>query len=116
MNEVEKVKNICKERNIPISQLEKDCGFCNGYVGQLKKGVFPSDRLMRIAKYLNLSLSDLSDAATNVPVSYMATTQGGEEIIIDQDIKDVLDSPDKDRLLAYAKKLKELRNMDDELK
>lgn len=35
MNAVERVKTICKERKIPISKLESDCGFSNGYIGQL---------------------------------------------------------------------------------
>lgn len=32
MNAVDKVKTICKERGIPISRLERNCGFSNGYV------------------------------------------------------------------------------------
>lgn len=59
MNSVERVKKICKERNIPISKLEKDLGYSNGYIGQLRKGVFPSDRLADIAEYLDLSVSYL---------------------------------------------------------
>lgn len=55
MNSVERVKNLCKERKIPISKLEKDLGFSNGYIGQLRKGVFPADRLASIANYLNVS-------------------------------------------------------------
>lgn len=55
MNSVERVKNICRERRIPISRLEKDLGFANGYVGQLKKGTFPDERLDKIADYLNVS-------------------------------------------------------------
>lgn len=55
MNSVEKVKAICKARKIAISKLEKDLGYANGYIGQLRKGVFPSDRLMQIAEYLNVS-------------------------------------------------------------
>ena len=55
MNAVERVKSICKERKIPISKLEADCGFSNGYIGQLRKGTFPNDRLITISKYLNLS-------------------------------------------------------------
>lgn len=45
MNSVERVKQLCKERKIPISRLEKDLGFANGYIGQLRKGTFPDDRL-----------------------------------------------------------------------
>lgn len=55
MNSVERVKQVCKERKIPISRLEKELGFANGYIGQLKKGSFPDDRLRAIAKYLNVS-------------------------------------------------------------
>ena len=54
MNAVERVKAICKERKIPISKLESDCGFANGYIGQLRKGVFPDDRILKIAEYLNV--------------------------------------------------------------
>lgn len=55
MNSVERVKAICKERKIPISKLESDLGFSNGYVGQLRKGVFPADRLAKIAHYLEVT-------------------------------------------------------------
>lgn len=55
MNGVDRVKAICKERKIPISKLERDLGYANGYISQLRKGVFPSDRLMEIAEYLSVS-------------------------------------------------------------
>ena len=57
MNDVEKVKQICKERKIAISKLEKDLGFANGYIGQLKKGYFPSDRAKKISSYLGIDLN-----------------------------------------------------------
>ncbi len=60
MTTVEKVKAICKERKIPISRLERDLGFANGYIGQLKKGTFPDDRLSAIADYLNVQVSYLT--------------------------------------------------------
>lgn len=60
MNAVERVKSICKERKIPISKLESDCGFSNGYIGQLRKGTFPDDRLHIIADYLNEDAEYLS--------------------------------------------------------
>ncbi len=55
MNSVERVKFLCKERKIPLSRLERDLGFANGYIGQLRKGVFPDDRLAMIADYLGVS-------------------------------------------------------------
>lgn len=65
MNSVDRVKAICKERKIPISKLEKDLGFANGYIGQLKKGVFPDDRLAKIARYLNVDISYLLSGEKN---------------------------------------------------
>lgn len=110
MNEVDKVKAICKERKIAISKLEKECGFCNGYIGQLKKGIFPSDRLIKIANFLNVPLSYLSDTAANTQIN---CTEDGELIFIDNDIKKAMEGPYKDRLLAYAKKLIELQEMEE---
>lgn len=55
MNGVDRVKAICKERKIPFSKLEKDLGYGNGYIGQLRRGVFPSDRLVEIADYLGVT-------------------------------------------------------------
>ena len=56
MNTVDRIKEICKERKIAISALEKNCGFSNGYIGQLKKGTVPDDRLRKISEYLNVSI------------------------------------------------------------
>lgn len=66
MNTVEKIKAICKERNVPISRLEKSCGFANGYIGQLRKGTIPADRLAKIASFLDLNIEDLLGVQTNV--------------------------------------------------
>lgn len=55
MNSVERVKAICKEHKIPISKIERDLGYANGYISQLKKGVFPANRLQDIAEYLGVS-------------------------------------------------------------
>ena len=59
MNSVERVKTICKDRKIPISKLERDLGYSNGYIGQLRKGTFPNDRLKEIAEYLEVSIDYL---------------------------------------------------------
>lgn len=67
MNSVERVKTICKERKIAISRLEKDLGYANGYIGQLRKGVFPDDRLAEIAAYLSVSTTFLMTGKENAP-------------------------------------------------
>ena len=55
MNSVERVKALCKAKKIPLYKLEKDLGFANGYIGQLRKGTLPADRLEKIAEYLEVS-------------------------------------------------------------
>ena len=69
MNSVERVKAICKERKIPISKLENDLTFSNGYIGQLRKGVFPADRLVKIANYLDVSVDYLLTGEEKKPIS-----------------------------------------------
>lgn len=55
MDAVERIKKICKERKIAISKLEKECGFANGYIRSLKEGTIRSDRLFKIADYLDVN-------------------------------------------------------------
>lgn len=59
MNSVERIKCLCKERKISIAKLERDCGFANGYIGQLRKGMLPADRLKTVSEYLNVSINEL---------------------------------------------------------
>ena len=62
-NSVEYVREICGIRNIPISQLEKDCGFANGYLNPKKLKRIPYERAKKIAEYLGLSLEYMLDGA-----------------------------------------------------
>lgn len=90
MNSVDRVKNICKERKIPISRLERDLGFSNGYIGQLKKGIFPADRLNSIANYLNLSPQYIMTGQENETDQYYhddETTQIAQEIFKNKELR-----------------------------
>ncbi len=69
MNSVERVKKICKSRHIPIYKLERDLGYANGYIGQLKKGVFPMNRHLEIARYLGVSPEYLATGVERIPMS-----------------------------------------------
>lgn len=54
MNVVERVQYECKKKKIPISRLERECGFSNGYIRNLREGKIPADRLQIIADYLKV--------------------------------------------------------------
>lgn len=90
MNSVDRVKNICKERKIPVSRLERDLGFSNGYIGQLKKGTFPADRLNSIANYLNLSPQYIMTGQENETEQYYhdeETAQMAQEIFENKELR-----------------------------
>lgn len=87
MNSVELVKSICKERKIPISKLERDLGYANGYIGQLRKGTFPSNRLVEIAQYLSIPTSYLMNGENE---NEKAPTEDGER----SENGDILDEVD----------------------
>lgn len=64
-NSVQYVRDICKERKIAISQLEKDCGFANGYLNPKKIVKISYDRAIVIAKYLDISVEDILNGPEN---------------------------------------------------
>lgn len=88
MNEVEKVKALCKERKIPLARIEKELGFANGYISGLKKGTFPSNRLMLIADYLNVPVEELTSDQLNYgivkPVQAIGSPESGQLYYLDE--------------------------------
>lgn len=52
-NSVDYVRGVCERHGIPVSKLEKDCGFSNGYLNPKKLKKIPYDRAIVIAKYLS---------------------------------------------------------------
>ena len=75
MNAVELVKQICKERGISIAKLERDCDFSNGYIGKVKKGVFPVDKAQRISDYLGIDLNLLIGVQTDEQPGYYINSE-----------------------------------------
>lgn len=95
MNSVERVKTICKERKIPISKVERDLGYANGYIGQLKKGVFPADRLQDIAEYLGVSSEYLLNGDEKEENKYYIneeTAEMAQALFENQDLRVLFDA------------------------
>ncbi|MBR0081577.1 MAG: hypothetical protein IJP98_02420 [Clostridia bacterium] len=60
MNYVEYVRKVCEDRNIPVSTLEKECGFSNGYLNPKKSPKkIPYERAVLICQRLSIPLSTL---------------------------------------------------------
>lgn len=102
MNSVEIVKELCKNRKIPISKLEKDCGFSNGYIRGLKRGDFPSDRLVTIAKYLDMPIEYLLHGILPDPVE---TQRRMRTIAYDKGLEIPQYTPDPEGLKQIARYL-----------
>lgn len=81
---VDRIKSICKERKIPISRLEKDLHFANGYIGKIKKGVLPADRLAKVSEYLSVSTDYLLGTEKEKPAD-KSGWPAKYELLSDQD-------------------------------
>lgn len=57
------IKQLCKEKNISISQLENELDFGNGSIAK-SKGNMSADRMYQIAKYLKVPMEYLMTGKT----------------------------------------------------
>lgn len=57
---VEKILSILEYKKIPVSRMERELGFGNGYIKQLKKGTLPSDRLIAVSNYLGVPMMEIT--------------------------------------------------------
>lgn len=119
MNSVERVKTICKDRKIPISKLERDLGYSNGYIGQLRKGTFPNDRLKEIAEYLEVSIDYLMTGKEKEggETYYLndETRAIAQEIFENKELRMLFDVTRKStpqRLMAYYNMINELESQE----
>lgn len=94
MNTVDRVKELCRVNNIPLYKLERELGFANGYIGQLKKGSFPSDRLPKVADYFGVSVEYLLTGETPSDGYYLdpATAEAAQEIFENRELRLLFDA------------------------
>ena len=74
MTSVEYVRMICKEKKIPISKLESDLGYGNGYLNPKKLRKVPLEKAPDIAEYLKIDVFTLLDEEDQ---KRLLATQGG---------------------------------------
>lgn len=55
---VERIIEICKAKNIPVSRLEKDLGYGNGFLNPKKVSDLKAGRLFEILDYLGVPLNE----------------------------------------------------------
>lgn len=101
-NSVQYVREICQQRKIPISQLEKECGFSNGYLNPKKMTKIPYDRALSIAEYLSIPVESIMTGKNET-----APTVSGERSVSDDEIKFALFGGNGDITDAMYQEVKE---------
>lgn len=118
-NGVEYIRNVCKEKGIPISSLEKKCGFANGYLNPKKLNKLPYDRALLIADALNISVDYLmTGEEKNSGTGYYLndeTAKLAQEMFEDEDMRSLFDmkrNMPPERFKAHMDFMKNLYNQE----
>lgn len=91
-NSVEYVRKVCKEKKIPISTLEKECGFSNGYLNPKKLSKIPYDRAVIISKYLNIDVNKLLEGDKETNKTIKVYDEHDNIIVLDNEALELIDS------------------------
>lgn len=113
----ERIESLRKARRISQGALEKELGFSNGSISKWKTSMPTPERLKKLAEFFHVSVDYLvSEEETMIPTDYSFDPQTTETIkqIYENDrvLFDVYRSTDKDRLVEYARKLKEVQDLE----
>ena len=106
MDVVQRVKAICRERGISVSKLERECGFGNAYLTNLRAGKMPADRLQKVADYFGVSTKYLLTGEEDEETYYIdpESKEMAQDIYDNSDLRLLFDAargctPDQLRLL-----------------
>lgn len=127
MSVYERIESLRKERKLSQGKLEKELGFSNGSVSKWKNSTPTMERLQKIADYFGVTVDYLMTGKestepntsvlieSNTPYYIDDETAKTAQEIYDNDkiLFDVYKTADKDRLVQYAKKLAELRRLEE---
>lgn len=70
-NIVKSIKNLCKENNITIGQLEKEVGLSQGLVSKWKDKTPSLDKIVDIADYFNVTLDEVIGRTNNLKDDFL---------------------------------------------
>lgn len=59
MNLYDRIRSLADEKGVSIYRIEKDTGLSNGAISKWNKVVPNSANLMKVAKYLGITVEDL---------------------------------------------------------
>ena len=121
MDMKERIRHLCKLNHVSMNKVEGDLGFGKGYLSKLGTSKPNAEKLKKIADYFNVSVEYLitgkepKEESSNQGYYIDEETAKTAQEIYNNDkiLFDVYKTADKDRLIAYAKKLSELRKLEE---
>lgn len=115
---VEKILSILEWKKIPVSRMERELGFGNGYIKQLRKGTLPDTRLQKVAYYLEVPvenlLSDDDIPMEETVAAYEAKNDADLIFALYGEPDDSITAEDLERIRDYAKYIRDKRRGDSE--
>lgn len=100
MNTTDVIRQLCKDNNMSVTELEQELGFSNGSL--LKNNSIRSDRLYKVAKRFNVSMEYL----TTGEASEKESAEGGKYYFDDNAAaiaQDIFENPKLRMLLDAAR-------------
>lgn len=80
-NSVQYVRDVCSEKKIAVSKLERELGFSNGYLNPKKMSAIPYERAVVIANYLNIPVVDIFGGENENPLEAPKRSEGEEKVL-----------------------------------
>lgn len=113
MEILDRIKELCREKGITVTELEKELGFGNGSLA--KSSTIKSDRLQAMARYFNVSI----DYLVNGESYYLneSTAQLAEELATRSTLKVLFDASrdvSDESLMTVAMLLEQLKKTNPE--
>lgn len=70
MDYSESVRAVCARKNVPITHLERDCGFCQGTITRWSR-IFPQiDKFEKVANVLDCTVDELCGRVAYTPKDF----------------------------------------------
>lgn len=98
------IKTVAKDKGTSAAKIERELGFSNGYIGTVRDGSFPYDRLLKIAKHLDVSPEYLWTRGESASNSFSGPVLSDDEATLLLLFRK-LDGLDQGKLLGYIEGL-----------
>ena len=107
------IKQLCSNKGIAVTALEKELNFGRGSIGKLRNSKASAERLQKIADYFGVSVDYLMTGEESQSGYYLNedTARLAQEMYEDPDMRSLFDMKRKmpaDRFSAHVKFMKEL--------